>query len=151
MAVPMRPLAGALAFALVACASEPPALEMPPVAPGTAMLVVYRTHADAHAGDYPFVYVDDQKKGALTDAGVVTAELSPGSHRVLLANPALWDGQQYWPLNASPGRRYFYRLRLGEFPDEDSRTSRYLSKALRVDQVAEDVAMPEIQSLAPPP
>jgi hypothetical protein len=142
--------AGALALLLCACSSEPPEPAQPASAPDAAFLIVYRPHADANASNYPFVYVDDQKKGALPDGGVLRVDMAPGPHRITLSNPALWEEKQYWQVNAVPGRRYYYRLRAGQFPDEDSQSARYLSKTVRVDQLAEETAAVEIRALQKP-
>ena len=146
--------AATLASALLAaaCAGEPAAPDASGTAPAQldgAVVVLYRPHADARTGDYPFVYVDDVRKGPLPDGGMLVTEVSAGSHRILLANPAMWEGRQYWPVNAMAGRRYFYRLRSGEFPDEETASARYLSKDTRVDEVPEDAASAEIEALQP--
>ena len=140
--------AGAIAL-LAACSSEAPAPEQA-LAPDSAFLIVYRPHNDTNASNYPFVYVDDQKKGALADASVVRADMTPGTHRITLSNPALWEEKQYWQLNAVPGRRYYYRMRSGDFSGEDSQSARFLSKTARVDQVPEETATAEIKALPKP-
>jgi hypothetical protein len=136
------------ALLVAACAEAPVAPEATPTSlPDAALLIVYRPHSDANATNYPFVYVEWLKMGPLPDGGVVRAEMAPGSHRVMLSNPALWEGQQYWQINATPGRRYYYRVRVGDFSGEDSQNARYLSKALRVDQVTEEAATAELRML----
>jgi hypothetical protein len=144
------PLAALLASVLAAgCASAPPAA--PPRDPNLVAVTFYRPHSDLHPGDYPYVYTDKDRKGTLADNTSVAFDLQAGSHRMSLNNPALWDSEQFWTFNAVAGRKYFFRLRVGESEGSEGSLPRYVSRFARVDEVPEAAAKAEIAAMNPPP
>ena len=139
----------ALAALVAGCGAEPP--KEPPRDPNLVAVTFYRPHSDLHAADYPFVYADKDKKGALNDKAVVMLDVMAGTHRMSLANPALWEAEQFWTFNAVAGRKYFFRLRLGEAEGTEGALPRYVSRYARVDEVPEAAAKAEIAAMLAPP
>ena len=142
------PLAALLVAAIAAgCASAPP--PAPPRDPNLVEVTFYRPHSDLHPADYPFVYVDKERKGPLADKASVTFDVPAGMHRMSLNNPALWEAEQFWTFNAVAGRKYFFRLQAGEGDGPQGSLPRYVSRYARVDEVPEASAKAEIAAMAP--
>ena len=144
----LRGAALAAAMLLAACGAEPP--KEPPRDPNLVEVTFYRTHADAHAADYPFVYADKDRKGPLADKASMTFDVQAGMHRMSLNNPALWEAEQFWTFNAVAGRKYFFRLRLGEAERTEGALPRYVSRYARVDELPEAAARAEIAAMLAP-
>lgn len=139
-----------IAALLAACGGAAPkpadtATQGPPL----AEVLLYRPHAGVHAADYPFVYVDNVKKDPLADNSSVALALEPGMHRIVLKNPALWEAEQFWQFNAVAGRRYYFRLFLGEDDNAQDATARYKSRFARVDERPEATAKAELEAMQP--
>lgn len=144
----MKRLVLCCALILGACAAEPPAA--PPRDPNLVEVTFYRPHADAHASDYPFIYAEKDKKGALTDNAVVTVDLMAGTHTLTLMNPSLWEAEQHWTFNAVAGRKYWFRLKVGEAERPEGALPRYVSRFARVDEMPEAAAKAEIAAMQAP-
>lgn len=137
-----RALLVSLGVLVSACASESP--KAPARDPNLVAITVYRPHSDLHATDYPFVYVEKDRQGALTDTSTVNFDLPAGLHRFALSNPARWQAEQSWTLNAAAGKHYYFRLGLGEAEGPAGSLPRYVSRLARVDEMPEAAALAEI-------
>jgi hypothetical protein len=141
-------LVGTFCILLWGCsASGPKFSELPSIQQGTSSVLIYRPYAFVNGGAFPYIYVDDEKRGRLLNAGYVSLDVTPGRHSIVLKNFGFWDGAQQWTVETKESQQYFFRV----VTDLDSMQVYgpliYTSKSVAIQRVPKEVALQQLAEL----
>jgi len=122
-----------------------------PLSSSEATVYIYRPSKFFQGGTWPTVFIDGEERFTLKNEGYVFIDLSPGEHEIKIGKSHFFANWMFSDvnrkLNVESNKRYYLRLDLNFENIHSIGNAMSISGSIRLVDVPEQQALPDLKSL----